>query len=321
VRDLRRELESTDDRLLEVEADASASRIESARCNDLIERRSADRVRLVEEELRRTRIEAERYRSGWMRLSGGGGSDGRGGRKRRADAAGLGSGDIGGGGGGGEVDNGSRTMADVGRSGRKRRRRRRKRRCGDSTPPLRCRQSIRGSIVGRGGDAPIGRRGGLARRRRRRHRRRSGWSDVFGEQAKIAIPYRRRRRRRRVARILLADNDDWGRVTNSTSVAAVARDEDPVRRRIATSLLNREGRATAGSRRCRTSLHQGGGIIDRDGGSSLSPSAAALSPCGFVHDASTEEGTTIARMDRNVETDVRSYVTSILCQMAEEASD
>jgi hypothetical protein len=53
----------------------------------------------------------------------------------------------------------------------------------------------------------------------------------------------------------------------------------------------------------------------------LSPSAAALSPRGFVRDASTEEGTTIARMDRDVETVARSYVTSILCQMAEEASD
>jgi hypothetical protein len=36
VRDLRRELESTNDRLLEVEADASAARIESARRNNLI---------------------------------------------------------------------------------------------------------------------------------------------------------------------------------------------------------------------------------------------------------------------------------------------
>ncbi len=101
----------------------------------------------------------------------------------------------------------------------------------------------------------------------------------------------------------------------------MARDEDPVRRRIATSLLNREGRITAGSCRCRTSLHQGGGIIDRDGGGLLSPSAAALLPLGFVRDASTEEGTTIARMDRDVETDARLYVTLILCQMAEEASD
>jgi hypothetical protein len=101
----------------------------------------------------------------------------------------------------------------------------------------------------------------------------------------------------------------------------VARDKDPVRRRIATSLLNREGRTTAGSRRCRTSLHRGGGIIDRDGGGSLSPLAAALSPRGFVRDASTEEGTKIVRMDQDVETDARSYVTSILCQMAEEASD
>jgi hypothetical protein len=77
----------------------------------------------------------------------------------------------------------------------------------------------------------------------------------------------------------------------------------------------------AGSRCCRTSLHQGGGIIDRDGGGSLSPSAAALLPRGFVRDESKEEGTTIARMNRDVEMDARLYVTSILCQMAEEASD
>ncbi len=101
----------------------------------------------------------------------------------------------------------------------------------------------------------------------------------------------------------------------------MARDKDPVRRCIATSLLNREGRTTAGSRRCRTSLHRGGEIIDRDGGGLLSPLVAALSLRGFVRNASTEEGTTIARMDRDVKTDVRSYVTSILYQMAEEASD
>jgi hypothetical protein len=65
----------------------------------------------------------------------------------------------------------------------------------------------------------------------------------------------------------------------------------------------------AGSHRCHTSLHQGGGIIDRDGSGSLSPSAAALLPRGFVRDVSTEEGTTIARMDHDVKTDARSYVT------------
>ncbi len=54
VQDLRRELESTDDRLLEVKADVSASWIKLSRCNDLIERRAAERVRLVKEELRRT---------------------------------------------------------------------------------------------------------------------------------------------------------------------------------------------------------------------------------------------------------------------------
>jgi hypothetical protein len=144
----------TNNCLLKVKADASASRIKSSHHNNLIKRQAAERVRLVKEELRRTRLKAERYRSGLMRLSSGGGSGERGGRKRRADAAGTGSGDISGGGGG--VDNGSRTMADVGRSGRKRRRRRRrKRRWGDSTPPLRRHQSIRGSIIGQGGDAPI----------------------------------------------------------------------------------------------------------------------------------------------------------------------
>jgi hypothetical protein len=166
VRDLRRELESTNDRLLEVEADASASQIKSARCNDLIKRQAAEWMRLVKKELRRTRLKAERYRSGWMRLSGGGGGGGRGGRKRRADAAKAGSGDFGGGGGGSGVNNGSRMMADMGRSGRKMRRRPPTRTPGDPTPPLHHRQSICGSIVGRGGDAPIGQRGGLARRRR-----------------------------------------------------------------------------------------------------------------------------------------------------------
>jgi hypothetical protein len=64
-----------------------------------------------------------------------------------------------------------------------------------------------------------------------------------------------------------------------------------------------------------------GGIIDRDGGGLLSPSAVALLLRGFVCNASTEEGTTIARMDLDVETDARSYVTLILCQMAEKASN
>jgi hypothetical protein len=148
----------TNDCLLEVKVNASASRIESAHPNDPIKQQAAERVRLVEEELRRTQLKAERYRSRWMRLSGGGGGGGRGGRKRQADASGSGLGDIGssGGGGGGGVNDRSRMMVDVGRSGRKRRRRRRKRRWGDSTPPLRCRQSIHSSIVGRGGDAPIG---------------------------------------------------------------------------------------------------------------------------------------------------------------------
>ncbi len=121
--------------------------------------------------------------------------------------------------------------------------------------------------------------------------------------------------------ILLADNDDWGRVTNSTSVAAVARDEDPVRRRITMSLQNWEGRTTAGLHHCRTFLHRGGGIMVCVGGGLLLPLAAALSPCGFVRDALTEEGMRIARMDRDVKTDVQSYVMSILCQMAEEASN
>jgi hypothetical protein len=48
---------------------------------------------------------------------------------------------------------------------------------------------------------------------------------------------------------------------------------------------------------------------------------AALLPRGFVRDASTEEGTTIARMDRNVKMDAQLYVTLILCQMAEDASN
>ncbi len=42
-------------------------------------------------------------------------------------------------------------------------------------------------------------------------------------------------------------------------------------------------------------------------------------PRGFVHVALTEDGRTIAQMDCDVETDALSYVTWILCQMAEEA--
>ncbi len=77
----------------------------------------------------------------------------------------------------------------------------------------------------------------------------------------------------------------------------------------------------AGSRRCCTSLHRGGGIIDHDGGGLLLLLAVALLPHGFVHDVLTEEGMTIARMDCDVETVARLYVTLILYQMAEEASD
>jgi hypothetical protein len=75
---------------------------------------------------------------------------------------------------------------------------------------------------------------------------------------------------------------------------------------------------TAGSRRRRTSLHRGGGVVDHDdGGGSSSPWLA--SPHEFVHDALMEDGTTIARMDRNIEMDARLYVMWILCQMVEEA--
>jgi hypothetical protein len=114
VQDLHCKLELTNNCLLKVEANASASQIKSARCNKLIKRRAAKRVRLVKKELRRTRLKAERYMSGWMRLSvGGGGGSGRGRRKRRTDAAQYGSGDIGGSGGGGGGIDGSGTMADV----------------------------------------------------------------------------------------------------------------------------------------------------------------------------------------------------------------
>jgi hypothetical protein len=56
----------------------------------------------------------------------------------------------------------------------------------------------------------------------------------------------------------------------------------------------------AGSRHCRTSLHQRGGIIDCDGSGLLSPLVAALLLRGFVGNALMEEGTTIARMDQDV---------------------
>ena len=82
VRDLRRMLDTNADRLADAEADAAVARVESARRSELAERTAGERVRLVEEELRRTRIEAERYRSGWTRLS-----SAQGGRKRRAAVA------------------------------------------------------------------------------------------------------------------------------------------------------------------------------------------------------------------------------------------
>jgi hypothetical protein len=54
VQDLHCELESTNDCLLEVKADAFASWIKSSCCNELIKRWAAERVRLVKDKLRRT---------------------------------------------------------------------------------------------------------------------------------------------------------------------------------------------------------------------------------------------------------------------------
>ena len=84
VRDLHRMLHASADCLAKAEADAAVARVKCARMSELAERRAGERICRVEEELRRTQIEAERFRVGWTRLHAAVGGRGR---KRRADGA------------------------------------------------------------------------------------------------------------------------------------------------------------------------------------------------------------------------------------------
>ncbi|KAL3823889.1 hypothetical protein ACHAXA_005471 [Cyclostephanos tholiformis] len=337
VEELRRKLESSEDRLLELEADACASRIESSRRAELVKRAASERVRLVEEELRRTRHEAERYRSGWMRLSNGGNS----GRKRRRggtdDGAESGSGGAvggGGGGGGGGGDGGSVDNAHDHDDGREK----------DATdafsswgwggamgslfppPPLVVddrTSSGRGSsssgrkVTPRSSSDDDGRK---TIRRDDNGAASPGDDRVVGEDA---IDDGRRveeetttsssgSRRRRSLPSMSVDasldfptrgggNDcgggDWRtrdkrRITHSIRNAVVGRD-DPVRRRIAMNLLNREETRSSSSASSPRIFPPPVASMDADGGTSV-------------------------RMDRDVEMGARSRVRSILCLMADE---
>ena len=84
VRNLFPMLNVSADRLADAEANAAVARVECARTLELAERRAGERIHQVEEELRRMRIKAERFRAGWMRLRPAVGGRGR---KRRAKGA------------------------------------------------------------------------------------------------------------------------------------------------------------------------------------------------------------------------------------------
>ena len=84
VRNLRRMLDASADCLADAKANAAIARVECERTSELAKRRAGERIRQVEEELRRTRIEAKRFRAGWTRLCATvGGRE----RKRRAEGA------------------------------------------------------------------------------------------------------------------------------------------------------------------------------------------------------------------------------------------
>ena len=95
VRDLRRMLDASANRLADIKADTAIARFKCSWTLELAERRARERICQVKEKLRRLRIKAKRFRVGWTRLhaavSGWG-------RKRRA---GGGVGVIVGGGSGG----------------------------------------------------------------------------------------------------------------------------------------------------------------------------------------------------------------------------
>ena len=83
LHDLRRMLDASPDRLTDAKADAAVACVECVLTSELAERRAGERIYQVKEELRRTRIEAKRFRAGWTRLPAVGGR----GRKRRAKGA------------------------------------------------------------------------------------------------------------------------------------------------------------------------------------------------------------------------------------------
>ncbi len=84
VRNLRCMLDASANRLANAEADAAVACVECARTLELAERRAGERICQVEEELRKTRIKAKRFRAGWTRLRTAVGGRGR---KRRAEGA------------------------------------------------------------------------------------------------------------------------------------------------------------------------------------------------------------------------------------------
>ena len=84
VRDLRPMLDASADRLADTEANAAVTPVECARTLELAKRRAGERICQDKEELRRTRIEAKKFRVGWTRLRAAVGGRGR---KRRAEGA------------------------------------------------------------------------------------------------------------------------------------------------------------------------------------------------------------------------------------------
>ena len=84
VRNLCRMLDASADSLADAEANAAIAHVKCAWTLELAKRRAGERICQVEEELRRTRIEAERFRAGWMRLCAAVGGRGR---KKRAEGA------------------------------------------------------------------------------------------------------------------------------------------------------------------------------------------------------------------------------------------
>ena len=68
IHNLRRMLDASANRLVHAKAEAAVACVECARMLELVKRRAGERIRQVEEELRRTRIEAKMFRVGWTRL-------------------------------------------------------------------------------------------------------------------------------------------------------------------------------------------------------------------------------------------------------------